>query len=184
MNCWQANYASAKVDTRGAPEDANFDDCIPENQNCEDDDSEDDTDGDDVAEGFDNTAAGATSSSNAPSKRSRRTKKKWYQCEDCGFIKKTRKALLNHRQMHTSPMVCYCYVCGQKFMVPFHLKRHVRTAHKGMPTFKCGQCGAGFKLKSGLKKHRRSNEICNNWYKERPQFSMDQLNCPSHLQTK
>ncbi|EPQ01426.1 Zinc finger protein interacting with ribonucleoprotein K [Myotis brandtii] len=84
------------------------------------------------------------------------TRKKLYECTDCGKFFRESSSLIQHRRVHTGEKPYECTDCGKFFRQCSTLTQHKRV-HTGEKPYVCGDCGRSFRHKCGLNSHRRTH---------------------------
>jgi len=79
------------------------------------------------------------------------------QCSSCDYINPSKKAMKAHRQkMHRRRIRHNCNYCDASFTLKHRRDDHEKAEHSGDPNifnYKCDQCDAQFKARSGVKRH-------------------------------
>ncbi|XP_014386190.1 PREDICTED: zinc finger protein 530-like [Myotis brandtii] len=84
------------------------------------------------------------------------TRKKLYECTDCGKFFRESSSLIQHRRVHTGEKPYECTDCGKLFRQCSTLTQHKRV-HTGEKPYVCGDYGKSFRHKCGLNSHRRTH---------------------------
>ena len=90
----------------------------------------------------------------SPIKSQRASKKKTYNCSDCGKNFSDRSNFFRHERIHTGEKPYKCVDCGKAFIQSSSLTEHQRT-HTGEKPYKCKVCGKAFTVNSSLVQHLR-----------------------------
>ena len=82
-----------------------------------------------------------------------------WKCPDCDKVFKSRKSQELHFFHHLSggKKLFECGICGKRLQNPATLNKHIETLHKeSAEQLQCGQCDAGFSVRSEWTEHLRS----------------------------
>lgn len=86
----------------------------------------------------------------------RHTRKKTYECPDCGKSLRSSGSFKSHQRIHTGERPYGCSYCTKSFNQSIHLERHQKV-HTGEKPFECPECGRSFSRKDTLIKHQRTH---------------------------
>uniref|UniRef100_H9GQ65 Uncharacterized protein n=1 Tax=Anolis carolinensis TaxID=28377 RepID=H9GQ65_ANOCA len=84
------------------------------------------------------------------------TKRKPFQCLECGKCFPNKKSIARHQATHTGDKNFKCLECGKGFIHKISLTYHQAT-HTGEKPFKCLECGEGFIHKISLTYHQATH---------------------------
>ncbi|XP_062829344.1 gastrula zinc finger protein XlCGF57.1-like isoform X2 [Anolis carolinensis] len=84
------------------------------------------------------------------------TKRKRFQCLECGKCFHNKNSFAYHQAMHTGDKKFKCLECGKGFFQKINLTRH-QVTHTGEKPFKCLECGKGFTQKTNLTYHQATH---------------------------
>ncbi|XP_012889460.1 PREDICTED: zinc finger protein 709-like isoform X1 [Dipodomys ordii] len=84
------------------------------------------------------------------------SRKKPYECQDCGKALRNYSTLKVHEMTHTGERPYVCSQCGKAFTHSSSVRVHERT-HTGEKPYKCTECGKVFAHSSSFRVHERTH---------------------------
>ncbi|XP_069858284.1 zinc finger protein 14-like isoform X2 [Dipodomys merriami] len=84
------------------------------------------------------------------------SRKKPYECQDCGKALRNYSTLKVHEMTHTGERPYVCTQCGKAFTHSSSVRVHERT-HTGEKPYKCTECGKVFAHSSSFRVHERTH---------------------------